>query len=112
MVGKYRPKMELSYSPSEAKMADVCALERNVEKPVFQNSINYDDTILNSNLLDIINVRGELEVILEGNEENSNVTNRDTPKINLNMLSATVKAARNDSQIFESTSNNLFREPE
>ena len=67
-------------------MADVSALEHNVEKPVFQNSINYDGTILNCNLLDIINVSGELEVILEGNEENSNVTNRDTPKINLNIL--------------------------
>ena len=60
-------------------MADVSAIEHNVEKPVFQNSINYDDTILNCNLLDIINVSGELEVILEGYEENSNVTNRDTP---------------------------------
>ena len=69
-------------------MADVSALEHNVEKPVFQNSINHDDTILNCNLLDIINVSGELEVTLEGNEENSNVINRDTPKINLNMLSA------------------------
>ena len=90
-----------------AKMADVSALEHNVEKPVFQNCINHDDTILNCNSLDIINVSGELEVILEGNEENSNVINRDTPKINLNMLSAIDKAAKNDSQIFESTSNNL-----
>ena len=54
-------------------MADVSALEHNVEKPVFQNSINHDYTILNCNLLDIINVSGELEVTLEGNEENSNV---------------------------------------
>ena len=91
-------------------MADVSALEHNVEKPVFQNSINYDDTILNCNLLDIINVSGELEVILEGNEENSNVTNRDTPKINLNILSAIDKTAKNDSQIFLSTSNNLSLE--
>ena len=43
-----------------AKMAEVYALEHNVEKPVFQNSINYDDTILNCNLLDIINFSGEL----------------------------------------------------
>ena len=41
-------------------MAEVYALEHNVEKPVFQNSINYDDTILNCNLLDIINFSGEL----------------------------------------------------
>ena len=74
-------------------MADVSALEHNVEKPVFQNSINHDDTILNCNLWDIINVSGELEVILEGNEENCNVINRDTPKIHLT-----------DSQIFDSTS--------
>ena len=79
-------------------------------KPVFQNSINYDDTIRNCNLLDIINVSGELEVILEGNEESSNVTNRDTLKINLSMLSAKNKTDRNDSQIFESTSNNLSLE--
>ena len=91
-------------------MADVSAIEHNVEKPVFQNSINYDDTILNCNLLDIINVSGELEVILEGNEENSNVTNRDTSKINLNMLSAIDKTAKNDSQIFASTSSNLSLE--
>ena len=38
--------------------------------------------------MDIIIVSGELEVVLEGNEENSNVTNRDTPKINFNILSA------------------------
>ena len=85
------------FNLSEVEMADVSALEHNVEKPVFQNSINYDDTILNCNLLDVINVIGELEVILEGNEENSNVTNRDTPKINLNILSAIDKTAKNDS---------------
>ena len=61
---------------NHAKKASIC-----IEKPVFQNSTNHDDTILNCNLLDIINVRGELEVILEGNKENSNVINRDTPKI-------------------------------
>ena len=91
-------------------MADVSALKHNVEKPIFQNSINPDDTILNCNLLDIINVRGELEVILEGNEENSNVINKDTPKININMVSAIDKTAKNDSQIFDSTSNNLSLE--
>ena len=50
------------------KMADASALEHNVEKPAFQKSINYDDTILNCNLLEIINVSGELGVTLEGNE--------------------------------------------
>ena len=51
-------------------MSELSALEYIVEKPVFQNSINYDETIRNCNLLDMINVCGELEVILEGNEEN------------------------------------------
>ena len=91
-------------------MADVSALEHDVEKPVFQNSINPDNTILNCNLLDIIKVSGELEVILEGNEENSNVINKDTPKINFNMVSAIDKTVINDSQIFDSTSNNLSLE--
>ena len=68
------------------------------------------DTILNCNFLDIINVSRELEVILEGNEENSNVINRDTSKINFIMLSAKDKTAKNDSEIFESTSNNLSLE--
>ena len=68
-------------------MADVSALEHIVEKSVFQNSVNYDDIILNCNLLDIINVSGELEVILERNEKSSNVTYRHTPKINFSMLS-------------------------
>ena len=63
--------------PTLEKMADVSALE-----PVFQNSINYDDTIRNCNLLDIINVSGELEVIPEGNEGSSNVANRYAPEIN------------------------------
>ena len=61
-------------------------------------------------MLDIINVSGELEVIHEGNEENSHVINRDTRKIHLNMLSAIDKTAKNDSQIFGSTSNNLSLE--
>ena len=61
-------------------------------------------------MLDIINVSGELEVILEGNEESSNVTNRDTPEINFNMLSAKDKTDKNDSKIFGSTSNNLSLE--
>ena len=60
--------------------------------------------------MDIINVKGELEVILAGNEENSNVTNRDTPNISFNMLSAKDEIAKNDSQNFESTSSNLFLE--
>ena len=68
--------------PTLEKMADVSALEHIVEKPVFQNSINYDDTIRNCNLLDIINVSGELEVIPEGNEGSSNVANRYAPEIN------------------------------
>ena len=92
------------------KMAEASALEHNVEKPAFQKSINYDDTILNCNLLEIINISGELGVTLEGNEENSNVTNRGTPKTNLNMLSAIDKTAKNDSLIFESMSNNLSLE--
>ena len=91
------------------KMVKVFALEHIAEKPVFQNSINYDDTILNCNLLDIINVNGELEIILEGNENNSD-TNTDTPKINCNMHSAKDKTAKNDSQIFESKSNNFSSE--
>ena len=37
-------------------MVDVSALEHIVKKPVFKNSVNYDDTILNCNLLDIISV--------------------------------------------------------
>ena len=78
-------------------MSDLSALEYIVEKLVFQNSINYDETIRNCNLLDMINVCEELEVILEGNEENWNVTNRDTPKINFNMLSAKDKRDKNDS---------------
>ena len=46
-------------------MVDVSALGGIAEKPVSQNSINYDDTVLNYNLLDIINVSGELEVIVK-----------------------------------------------
>ena len=60
--------------------------------------------------MDIINVNGELEIILEGNEENSDGTNTETPKINLNMHSAKNKTAKNDSQIFESKSNNFSSE--
>ena len=54
----------------------------------------------------IINVSGELEVMNERNEENSNVAGRDKPKINFNILSAKDKIDKNDSQVFESTSNN------
>ena len=64
-------------------MADVSVLEHIVEKSVLQNNINYDDTTLNCNWLDLINVSGELEVILDGNEENPNVTNRDTPNFSI-----------------------------
>ena len=77
-------------------MADVSALEHIAEKPIIQNGINYDDTILNCNLLDLSNVSGELEVVLDVNEENSNITNRDTPKINLNIDSTKDKPAKND----------------
>ena len=55
-------------------MVDTSAFEHIVEKPVFENSTNYNDTILNGNLLDITNVSRELEVIHEENQENSNVT--------------------------------------
>ena len=41
-------------------MAYVSVLEHIVEIPALQNSINYDDTILNRNLLDLINFSGEL----------------------------------------------------
>ena len=58
--------------------------------------------------MDIFNVSGELENILEGNEENSNIKNRDTP--NLYMPSAKDKTDKNDSQIFKSTSSNLCLE--
>ena len=91
-------------------MVKVFALEHIVEKPVFQNSINYDDTILNCNLLDIINVNGELEIILEGKEKNPDVTNTDTPKTNFNIHSAKDKTAKNDSQIFENKRNNFSSE--
>ena len=64
-------------------MADVSVLEHIVEKSVLQNNINYDDTTLICDLLDLFNVSGELEVILDGNEENPNVTNRDTPNFSI-----------------------------
>ena len=60
--------------------------------------------------MDIINVSGELEVIREGNEKNSNVTNRDKPKINFNMLSAKDTTAKNDSETFHSLNKNLSLE--
>ena len=58
--------------------------------------------------MDIFNVSGELENILEGNEANSNIKNRDTP--NFYMPSAKDKTDKNDSQIFKSTSINLCLE--
>ena len=91
-------------------MVDVSVLEHIVEKSVFQNSINYGDTILNCNLLDIFNVSGELKVIREGNEESSNVTNRDTLKIIFSMVNVKDKTDKSDSQIFESASKNLSLE--
>ena len=47
------------------KMADVSALEHIVEKLLFQNSINCDDTIRNCNLLDIVHVSGKSEILKE-----------------------------------------------
>ena len=55
------------------------------------------------NLLGLINVSVELEVI----EENPNVTNWDISKINFNILDAMDKPAKNDSEIFDSSGNNL-----
>ena len=52
--------------------------------------------ILNRNLLDLINASRKLQVILDGNKENPNVTNRDTPKINFNIHSTKDKPAKND----------------
>ena len=49
-------------------MTHVFPLEHIVEKIVLQNRINYDDAILSCNLLDLINVSGEMEVIFYGNE--------------------------------------------
>ena len=68
-------------------MADVSLLEHIVKKPVLQNRVNYDDSILNCNILDLIDVRKELEVILDVIEENPNFINRCTPKINFNIHS-------------------------
>ena len=69
-------------------MTHVFPLEHIVEKIVLQNRINYDDAILSCNLLDLINVSGEMEVIFYGNEENVTVTNRDTLKVNFDMYKA------------------------
>ena len=69
-------------------MTHVFPLEHIVEKIVLQNRINYDDAILSCNLLDLINVSGEMEVIFYGNEENATVTNRDTLKVNFDMHKA------------------------
>ena len=41
-------------------MADVSLLEHIVNEPVLQNRINYDDSILNCNILDLIDVKEEL----------------------------------------------------
>ena len=91
-------------------MADVSVLEHILEKPVLQNRINYDNTILTCNLLDLIIVSGELEVVLDGNEENPNVTNRDTPKINFHKHNIEDKLVKNDSEFFDRSSINLSLE--
>ena len=87
-------------------MADLSGLEYIIEKPVLQNSINQDDTILNCNLLDLINASGELEVVLDWNEENPSVTNRDASKINFNIHNTKDKLA----EIFDNSSNNFSKE--
>ena len=51
-----------------------------------------------------------IEVILDGNEENPNVTNRDTPKISFNIHSTKDKPAENDSDFFDRSSINLSLE--
>lgn len=91
-------------------MADISLLEHIVEERVLQNSINYDDTILNCNFLDLTNATGEAQVILDGNEENPNVTNRDTQKINFNIYSTKDKPAKKDSEFFGRLSINLSLE--
>ena len=68
-------------------MADVSLLENIVKKPVLQNRVNYNDSIINCNILDLIDVRKELEVILDVSKENPNFINRCTPKINFNIHS-------------------------
>ena len=59
-----------SFDSGLLMIVDVSLLEHIEEKPVLQNNINYCDIILNCNLLDLINVRVELEVIPDRNEEN------------------------------------------
>lgn len=68
-------------------MADVSLLEHIVKNPLLQNRVNYDGSILNCNILDLIDVRKELEIILDVTEENPNFINRCTPKINFNIHS-------------------------
>ena len=91
-------------------MAGLSVLKYIVEKSVLQNGINHDDTSLNCNLLDIINVSRELEVVLDENEENPNVTNGNTPKINFSINSTKDKPANNDSEFFNRSSINLALE--
>ena len=57
--------------------------------------------------MDLINASRKLQVILDGNKENPNVTNRDTPKINFNIHSTKDKPAKNDWGIFDNSSSNL-----
>ena len=58
-------------------------------------------------MLDLINVSGELELVLDGNEENPNVTNRDTPKINFHIHNIKDKPVKNDSEFFDRSSINI-----
>ena len=87
MCGTYRNGLHRGFSKLRHCKYLAALLEHFVEKPVLQNSINYDDTTLNCNLLDLINVSEELVVILDENKENPNVTNRGTPKINFHIHS-------------------------
>ena len=57
-------------------------------------------------MLGLINVSGELQVILDENQENPNVVNRNTPKISFNLQSTKDKPAKNDSEILDSLSKN------
>ena len=91
-------------------MTDLSVLKHTVGKPVLQNSINHADTIPNCNLLDLINVSRELEVIFDGSEENANVTNKDTPKINFNIDITNDKPANNNLEFFDRSSINLSLE--
>ena len=55
-------------------------------------------------MLSLVNVSGKLQVILDENQENPNVVNRNTPKISFNLQSTKDKPAKNDSEILDSLS--------